>query len=208
LNYAVGGVWKPVNTVPAYMAWPGSPFDAENLTGFWRHSPGKLIVYSLSLLFGKHGFIGHNLPMFLLFAAIPLLRRRWPKETPELVLSMAWCIGVWILYAAFSNNYGGACCSIRWFVPFLAPAYFWIAVFLRERPDFRTDFVILSTWGAALGIIMWWKGPWITRMVPCFWQIQAGAISSWIAWRIYLRRRASRQAVPVESGQRPIAAAA
>jgi len=37
-----------------------------------------------------------------------------------------WCLGVWLLYAALSNNYGGLCCSIRWFVPLLAPAVYWL----------------------------------------------------------------------------------
>src|SRR5207248_456857 len=70
LNYAIGGTFKPMNTVPEYSQWPGCPFTPENMTGFWRHEPAQLVVYPLALLFGKHGFIGHNLPLFLLLPAL------------------------------------------------------------------------------------------------------------------------------------------
>ncbi len=197
LNFAIGGVWKPANTVPEYMAWPGSPFSADNLTGFWRHGLVELIVYALALLFGKHGFVGHNLPLFLLLPAIPMLMRRRVAEWPELWFGLAWCVGTWLLYTGFSNNYGGACCSVRWFVPFLVPAYYFLAVFLREHPRYAGDFVVLSLWGGILGLIMWWKGPWITRMVPWFWQIQIAALLSWAGW-CYIRRRRERHAVTIE----------
>jgi hypothetical protein len=192
LNYAIGGVWKPANTVAEYMAWPGSPFSPENLTGFWRHAPGKLVVYAAALLFGKHGFIGHNLPLFLLVVAIPLLYRSRPGEYLELFLGIGWCIATWLTYAAFSNNYGGACCSVRWFVPFLAPLYFCLAIFLRDHADYRADFAILSVWGGILAVIMWSNGPWITRMVPWFWQSQVSALLSWSAWRCYVRSQKRR----------------
>src|SRR6185295_13440050 len=33
INYAIGGVLKPINMVPEYLQWPESPFNATNLTG-------------------------------------------------------------------------------------------------------------------------------------------------------------------------------
>jgi hypothetical protein len=191
VNYAIGGVWRPMNAVPELMTWPGSPFNANNLTGIWRHDPAKLVVYALALLFGKHGFIGHNLPLFLSLAALPLLLRRRTLERPEVVFSVVWCAGTWLTYAALSNNYGGACCSVRWFVPFLASGYYVLAVCLLDYPEYRGDFAVLSVWGAVLGAVMWWNGPWIIRMVPWFWQIQAAALLSWGGW-CFLRNRLKR----------------
>jgi hypothetical protein len=183
LNYLIGGVWKPVNTVAEYAAWPDSPFSEENLTGFWQHQPARLVIYALALLFGKHGFVGHNLALFLAPAAVVHLVRRPVPERAEAALGLAWCAGTWLMYAAFSNNYGGACCSVRWFVPFLAPAYLGLGLYLRERPASSADFTVLSMWGGVLAAVMWYYGPWIPHMVPGFWAIQAAALAGCIGIR-------------------------
>jgi hypothetical protein len=183
LNYAIGGSWKPVNTFAEYHAWPGCPFDASNLTGGWNHTPGRFVVYLAALLFGKHGFIGHNLPLFLALAGLPLLWRRRPTETPELIVGLAWSAGTWLMFGALSTNYAGQCCSIRWFAALLAPGYFTLAVLLREFPEYRLDLMVLSVWGAVLGAIMWWYGPWIPHMVPLFWPIQGAALATWLVCR-------------------------
>src|SRR5262249_20325051 len=136
INYALGGVIKPMNTVPEYSAWPGCPFNPDNMTGFLRHDPWKLVVYALALLFGKHGFIGHNLALYLVLPAAWLAARRWRAWTPEACFAAAWVAATFALYAAFSNNYGGACCSVRWFVPFLAPGFWLLAWLLTRYPEF------------------------------------------------------------------------
>ena len=94
-----------------------------------------------------------------------------------------WAGGTWLVYALNSNNYSGMCCTIRWFVPLLAPAYFVLAVFLREQPRYRADFLILSFWGILLAGLAWWYGPWIQHMVPLFWPLEAAALLSWIVFR-------------------------
>jgi len=81
-------------------------------------------------------------------------------------------------------------------VPFLAPAYGLLALALAARPDRLGDLVVLSAWGAILGILMWREGPWMTHMVPGFWLIQGAAILSWIAYRYQSRRDRIRE-VPV-----------
>jgi hypothetical protein len=184
LNYAIGGVWIPVNMVAEYSAWPGGPFSSANLTGHANHGPFKLLIYSAALLFGKHGVFTHNLPMLLVVPALVPIFRRASQHRPELVFSIGWCIATWLLYSVLSNNYAGACCSIRWFVPFLAPCYFLLAVFLEDRPEYRTDFLILSLWGSVLAAIMWWYGPWIPRMVPLVWPIAGSALLTWMAYRL------------------------
>lgn len=199
LNYLIGGTWVPANANPEYLSWPGSPFDSTTMTGGWNHaSVGAFALYAVDLLIGKRGFLGHNLALYLAVPATiwslwTLSRKRQRGERPELVLATGWCVGVWLLYAATSTNYSGACCSVRWFVPLLAPGYFVLAVFLRERPEFRRDFVVLSLWGAAMSPLMWWKGPWMLRMVPQYWVFVGGAAASWGVVRWLDWRRAYTQ---------------
>ncbi len=69
INYAIGGVWKPINMIPEYLDWPNSPFNQTNLTGFSRHGPARLVLYAFSLLFGRQGFHLHNLTLLLTLPA-------------------------------------------------------------------------------------------------------------------------------------------
>jgi hypothetical protein len=108
----------------------------------------------------------------------------------ELLGLLAWCTATWLLFAVLSNNMGGACCSVRWFVPFLAPAYWLLAILLRDRAEFRADFIALSAWGAVLGGIMWSIGPWTQRMVPLMWPVVGGALLTWGAIEWSRRRQA------------------
>jgi hypothetical protein len=197
INYAVGGTFKPANAVPEYFEWPGCPFNAANMTGTWNHTPGHFVVYVAALLGGKRGFLGHNLPLFLaLPGAVVLLRRRC-RERPEVVLCCCWAGGTWLAYALTSTNYSGACCSIRWFVPLLAPGYYVLTVLLRHHPDYRRDLLVLTAWGAVLGALMWWQGPWMKTMVPLFWPVQAAAAISWLI----AGRRRQPPAVAASAGQ-------
>ncbi len=205
INHAIGGVWKPMNMVPEYLAWPGSPFSSDNLTGFARHGPVELGLYALALLFGKKGILVHNLPLLLALPALVAVLRRSGPHRPELTFTLGWCGATWLLYAFLSNNSGGACCSIRWFVPFLAPGYYLLAVYLRERPERLADLVALSVWGAVLATIMWWQGPWPIRLVPGHWPIVGAALVTWgiLGWR---RRRVQSLAIVEEPAQPAIAA--
>jgi hypothetical protein len=186
LNYRIGGSFKPANANPEYFLWPGSPFAAGNLTGAWIHPHlGSFLLYAASMLFGKKGFFGHNLPLFLTLPALLVLLRRRRETRSEILWALACCCGTWLLYAATSNNSSGQCCSIRWFVPLLAPAYFVLALLLREYPYYRIDLLFLSGWGFLLVVLMR-NGPWLGGMVPFFWPIQAAALASWFffhRWR-------------------------
>jgi hypothetical protein len=185
INYAVGGVWKPLNMYPEHFRFPGTPFTEQNLTGFMRHRPLDQLLYAGGMLVGKHGFWNHNLPLLLAAAAgWRVMRHPFPGR-PELLALLGWCTATWLMYGVLSNNMGGGCCSIRWFVPFLAPGFWWLAVLLRERPEFRPDFVVLSGWGAVLAGLMWWKGPWTLRMIPLMWPVVGAAVLTWgiVVWR-------------------------
>jgi len=207
LNYLVGGTFKPMNTVPEYSQWPGCTFTPENMTGFARHDALHFSEYALGLLFGKRGFFGHNLPLFLALPGVWLLRRKLWRHA-ELLFALAWCAGSWLMYAIFSNNYSGACCSIRWFVPLLVPGFYLLALLLRDLPTYRWDFAVLSGWGFVLAAIMWVYGPWWGRMVPLFWPVQGLALASWLGCRLWRRRVESSQGSVSLPQERPAVRAA
>jgi hypothetical protein len=175
--------------VPEYSEWPGCPFVPANMTGVANHGLLQWPIYALALLVGKHGVLNHNLPLLLAIPAAFAVLRRSSTHRPELIFALGWCASTWLVYSVLSNNYGGVCCSIRWFVPFLAPAYYLLAIYLKEQPSKLPDFVILSCWGAVLAAIMWWRGPWAPHMVPFLWPIGGGALVSWLIWRLRRRER-------------------
>ncbi len=206
INHAIGGVWKPMNMVPEYSTWPGCPFTPENMTGFSRHGPLDLPVYALALLFGKKGFLVHNLPLLLGLPALAVLRRPSPHR-PELIFALGWCAATWLLYAVLSNNYGGACCSVRWFVPFLAPGYYLLAVHLRRYTEQIAGFLALSVWGGVLAAVMWWRGPWELYLVPLHWPVVGAALLTWVlVGRRRLRAAVRPHRLPEEPPRPAVAA--
>jgi len=40
-----------------------------------------------------------------------------------------------------------------------------------------------------MAALMWWKGPWMPRMVPFFWPLQVAALLSWLVFRMRQRDR-------------------
>lgn len=189
LNYSVGGTWSPANARPEYLSWPGSPFSTANMTGGWAHrSIGHFLLYAAALLIGKHGFVNHNLPLYLCLPGIVLLWRTRRDARPELAFAAALAGGTWLLYAAASNNYSGPCCSIRWFVPLLAPAFYVLALLLRERPSTARDLALLSLFGAALSAVLWWRGPWQGEVLPEMWVLNALALAAWVLATRWRRR--------------------
>jgi hypothetical protein len=179
VNFAVGGSLGPANANAAYFQWPGCSFNSQNMTGGWHHaSLGEFGLYAFSLLFGKRGFVGHNLPLFLAFPAGFALLRQRSRETPLVIFAISWCVLTWLMYGVNSTNSSGQCCSIRWFLPLLAPGFFVTVLALRDRPGWQPAFWVLSAWGALLASQMLQPGPWMQHMVPLFWQIQGAAYAS------------------------------
>lgn len=177
VNYHLGGTFGPANSVADYLAWPGSPFSARNMTGGWAHrGAGHFALYAAALLFGKHGFLNYNLPLFLALPSAALFIRRRLAERPELIFAVAFCGGAWLLYAALSNNYSGPCCSIRWFVPFLGPGYYVLVLALRERREPFFDLRWLTCLGACLACLLWWRGPWEGAVPYLLWPLNVMAL--------------------------------
>jgi hypothetical protein len=120
----------------------------------------------------------------LALAAICQLIARTSDDLPELIFAGCYAGGTWVLYSLFSSNYGGLCCSIRWFVPLLAPGHYVLARFLSEQPEYWPDFLILSRWGVLFAVMMWWKGPWSARFGFLCLPFQVLALASWTAYRL------------------------
>ncbi|HEV3021779.1 MAG TPA: hypothetical protein VGX76_04910 [Pirellulales bacterium] len=197
LNYEIGGTFAPANSSPEHFQWPGSPFTPETMTGGWHHSSlWRFLLYAPDLLVGKQGFLPFNLPLFLTVAGFFVLWRRRVAEWPELLFCAALSLGVWLVYAAFSTNHSGVCCSVRWFVPLLAPGYYVLAVLLREEPGCLRDFLVLSGFGFVLSATCWVNGPWYGQVPFGFWAIYPAALVAWGACE--LQRRAERRAANVQ----------
>ena len=194
INLHISGKWLPMSMYAEHYQWPGSPFSTTNLTGFLRHEPLDQFLYAAAMWFGKHGFLNHNLPTLLLLAAGWGVLRRITDGRIEMFALLGWALGAWLMYAVLSNNMGGACCSVRWFVPYLAPAFWALGLALRDRPEYRRPFALLAGFGFVLAAVMWWKGPWTGRMIPMMWPIVGLALISWgvMAWRQKREPNASR----------------
>lgn len=205
LHYAIGGDWvKPLNMHREYLQWPGSPFG-ETMTGVVRSRDFAQVAYSFDLLVGRRGFLTHNLPLLLAVAAgVLVLKRKACADSAtlaapvrgrgdwyrlELVGLCGWCVGGWLMYGVLSTNHGGGCVSIRWFVPFLVPGFWLLAKLLAERPEFRPDFLALSSWGLILGASAWTVGMWWPRNVPLYWWCFGGALATWGLVRYFSWRR-------------------
>ncbi len=203
VTYSFAHTLRPIGAVPEFFNYPGSEFHAGNLTGLWNHkSLAAFADYSWRLLFGGRGFIQSNVPLLLAAPAGLLLLWRGRRERALLWLGALWAGGTWLVYAALSTNYSGVCCSIRWFVPLLAPAYLALAVLVRDHPSFRLDLLLLSAWGALLSYLMWDDGPWgysLWLEAYTFWLVQFGALATWAALRAGLWLRARRRR-PVLAG--------
>jgi len=200
VNFAIGGSWMPANANAEFLRYPGSPFSAENATGGWKHeSLRKLFLYGADLLWGKRGFFEHSAPLLLVVFAGYKLVWSAPVRRSMLLFCLAWCGLTWLTYASGSNNLSGACYSIRWFVPLLAPGYYMLAVLLRTSSRVKPHFVLLSAWGILIAGLGWWEGPWSVRMVPMYWFIVAAMVISWayLTWRLH-RPSNERIALPLE----------
>jgi hypothetical protein len=189
MNYAVGHVWVPLGMVPEYLDWPGSPFDRTNMTGIGRHTPLGLAVYTRDLFIGETGFLVCNLPLFLAAALGWRVLVRPVPDRLELTAMAAWSAAVVAVYAVLSDNFGGWCLTIRWFVPLLVPGFWVLARLLVEFPALKLDFVVLSAWGLVVSVLTWPGGPWLVVAPPRVDLIAWAAVVTWLAIRVVVASR-------------------
>ena len=111
--YGYAGTLGPPNANPAFFDYPGSLFDATNLTGRWNHADfGAFAAYAFLMLFGERGFVTSNPTLLLALPAAgtwaaPAIRRRRP----------VWCRSVSACGASASG-----CCTRRCRTTTAAPA--------------------------------------------------------------------------------------
>jgi hypothetical protein len=176
--------------VPEYLEWPGSPFDRSNMTGLARHTPLGLVQYICELLIGQSGFLVFNLPLLLAIAMGWRVFGRGPDRL-ELAAMILWSIIVVALYATLSDNYGGYCLSIRWFIPLLVPGFWVLARLLMEQPSLCIDFTVLTVWGLLVSWLSWPSGPWLVEDQPRVNGIAWAAVGTWAGMRMALLVRGS-----------------
>lgn len=211
INYSVGHVWVPLNMVPEYLEWPGSPFDRSNMTGIARHDAVGLWFYARDLLIGPESFLLCNLPLLLAVAAGWLVLVRPGPDRIELAALGVWCVAVWAIYSVLSDNAGGACLTIRWFVPLLVPGFWLLARLLTDWRTFRLDFVVLTFWGLVLSWHTWSVGPWTIDPIPHFWDVAWAALWSWGVARVvaiiwwFVRRRGNEASHSMRSDRQALA---
>lgn len=207
LNHAIGGTLAPANTVPAYLAWPGSPFDLAEMTGHWKHTPGGLLLYAADLMVGKKGFLLYSLPLWLVPGGALLLLVGRPTTRPAVGFALVFTLCGWFAYAAASSNLSGQCLSVRWFVPLLAPGFWVLALVIREYPEYLPDLTWLSAVGGGFAAVMWVGGPWARWLPPGLWGwVGVGAIG-WgvVRCREFVRARRLRSGATVVPFPHPAA---
>ena len=162
------------------------------MTGGWAHaSPIKAVVYAFDMLLGKKGFLGHNLPLFLVALSLPFLLCAKFAERGSVRLGLIWGVSTWLLYAATSTNLSGGCCSIRWLVPLLAPGPPAVATVSRDEPPRRPALAILGCGGLVLGLGTALRGAWFQRLMPFYWIIYLGTTAVWMTVHCTKRVRAT-----------------
>lgn len=199
LNYSIGGTLAPAASMPEFFNWPGSIFDAKTMTGTWKHdSLTSLVVYASELLVGRRGFLGNNLAAVLAVPGMVLVSWKRTAERPLVLFAAGWATATWLLYVGNSNNHSGMCCSIRWLVPLLGPAFYVLALLLRDRPEYTADFVWLTLCGLLVAVYAWQQGPWNPRTMPGLRTLQIVAILGWtgIRWRALRRPQPVSAPVP------------
>lgn len=206
VNYWIGGSLAPANANPAYFHWDGSPFAAGAITGRWQHAtPLHFLRYAGDLLFGKQGYLFHNLPLLIASVwAWPILKQA-KRERWVLLAALFWCVSTWLLAAVSSTNRSGQCLSVRWFLPLLAAGFLYLAVLLRDRPDLISEFRLAANWGVPMAILSAIYGLWIPHMLPGYWLFVAGFLISWAVLKCRMARPVQFGSLRTLSGSAKIA---
>ena len=155
VNHAISGSLVPLQLVPEFFLYPGSPWTREELTGSGIAAGGDLVGYAAGMLVGGRGFLLYN-P--LLWLAIPLLVReafaRGRTLAPEARAVAAAGAALVAYYLLLSTNYSGQSYSIRWWVPLLPVTlvflYPWLARLTRVR---LAAFGVLFVLGLGIALV-------------------------------------------------------
>lgn len=134
LIYHLTGALTPLQFVPEYFDWPGSPVTIEALSGTRVNSWRETAAYAFTCLLGERGFLLYN-P--ILFLAVPLMiRAAWRGEGP-FAAEARWgglaVLGTLAYYLTRSRDFSGWSYSIRWFVTYLPLLMLYLPAWLAPR---------------------------------------------------------------------------
>jgi len=131
-NVQITGSIIPSNIKPEYFQYYGSIFDETNLSGVVINDTIKdFATYTFHSFFGYRGlFIYTPLLIFAVWGAIIGLKDR-EKRIQIILISFA-IISVLFFYLWRTNNYGGYCYGIRFFLP-LVPILFSMMIYFWDK---------------------------------------------------------------------------
>ena len=160
INYSFARTFLPVQFHPQYFLYEGSVWHQ----GMHMSSIPAALSYGFWSLFGVRGFLWYNPLLFLL---IPALIRRMKQGVDNNRESRAIGVAVlmlFIVYALFTQNYGGWGYSIRYLVSVLPFFYIYLGDIhgrLQTQSQRRLfqSLVALSTLLAIVGLINPWSNP-------------------------------------------------
>jgi len=156
LNIQITGGILPAQFVPEYFVYPGSPWSAQNLSGFLSHPDlTSLLTYAFHSTFGCSGFFSYSPVLLIFFFALPQIRHRLQKEGVIIILATIIVLGFYILK---TDNYGGWSYGIRWWVPLIPFLLFFGSLYLQKQKSYRIFYLLLaiSVVISAIGVINPW----------------------------------------------------
>jgi len=158
-NYHIHGSVMPVTIYKPYWEYPGTGINKPAGTNV--NQPLLFLYFTLTYLFGPKGFIVYN-PLLLL--ALPCIvgeiKNKRPFRWEALVIGIA-SLTIMLYYFTMTNNYGGWCYSIRWFVGMLPLLFFFMYSFFENFSVVRCRIFLLlfvvSVLVAAIGLVNPWS---------------------------------------------------
>lgn len=187
--FAISGNPLSPASDPENWNYPSSVFDGNNLTGSGlKHTPLGTVDYAWRLAFavrGGGGFLAHNLPLLLAAAGTAVLLIRSPADRRAVGFAAGWVIVGAAPYVLASTDLGGTCLSVRWFLPFLAPGFWIIAMLIRRVPRCAIDLGWLTACGLAVGYLAYRAGPWENETLPWLDVVWTAALLGWGARGVF-----------------------
>jgi len=154
-NLSISGSVLPVNVKPEFFDYPGTKFDATNLSGVVANTTlPEITRYAFHSLLGHRGLFSYT--PILIFAVWGIVLALKNKTTcPKALITALPALLVIAFYIWRTKNYGGASYGVRFFLP-VVPLIFWGLIFwqreLYSKPV-RLLFAIAVIWSALFAFV-------------------------------------------------------
>jgi hypothetical protein len=169
INYSIHGSIMPVEIVREYFDYYGSPWiGSDELSGMHVNDLKFVLTYALFAFVGSKGFLLYNPFLAIaLWGLVRVIRQRGPFFYEGIVVGSGSLVLV-LYYLLTTNNYGGWCYGIRWFVPLLPMLLFFLYPFFEKYDHKRANLfwvlLCVSTIIAFVGAI----DPWTLSAIDNF----------------------------------------